>query len=268
MENILDKIVRRKLLEVAERTELHPMKWLESTPLFERHTLSMRKFIRDPAKSGIIAEIKRKSPSKGVINNNISVADVAMGYRDAGASAISVLTDRHFFGGSEEDLKQARENVDIPILRKEFIIDEYQILESRSIGADAVLLIAAVLSPLQLRNFARLAHSLSMEVLLEVHGQDELDKALQAEPDLIGVNNRNLKTFDLSVDTSRKLSSMIPDSFVKVSESGIESPAVIQELRQTGYEGFLIGQTFMQATDPGRAAKEFIGSLKKPLGNG
>ena len=263
MDNILDKIVQRKLQEVSERKGLHSMKLLESAPLFGRQTLSLETFVRDPSRSGIIAEIKRRSPSKGVINSNISVAGVATGYRDAGASAISVLTDGDFFGGSEEDLMQVRQIVEIPVLRKEFIIDEYQIVESRSIGADAVLLIAAILTPTQLKNFVRLAHALSMEVLLEIHGENELDKAVQAEPDLIGVNNRDLKTFDLSVDTSRKLSSMIPNVFAKVSESGIESPAVIQELKQLGYEGFLIGQTFMQAKDPGCAAKDFIGSLKK-----
>lgn len=259
--SILEEILMHKSREVDDRKALVPMRVLESSYYFERQPVSMRAALLDPDKSGIITEIKRKSPSRGVINSDISVVKVSTGYARAGASAISVLTDTKFFGGSNEDLMSVREFNECPILRKDFVIEEYQIVEAKSIGADAILLIAAALEPLQLKKLCDFAHSLRLEVLLEVHNEHELAANLDAGADMIGVNNRNLKTFELNVDLSRKLAPAIPDSMMKVSESGIESPDVILDLKKHGFRGFLIGQTFMQAENPELAAVEFISQL-------
>jgi indole-3-glycerol phosphate synthase len=227
--------------------------------------VSLKKYIQREDKSGIIAEIKRKSPSKGVINPYVSVERTSIGYMQAGASALSVLTDKQFFGGSNEDLTLARKYNFCPILRKDFTIDEYQIVEAKSIGADAILLIAAALNAATLKSLASFAHSFGLEVLLEVHNEEELRENLDAGADLIGVNNRNLKTFELSIEVSKKLASLIPSSIVKVSESGIESVQVILELKKFGYQGFLMGQNFMQHSRPEVACKEFIDDLRKQL---
>ncbi len=261
--NILDKIVEHKKREVEENKDLHPIKELEHGIYFSRQTVSLKKSLRQVERSGIIAEIKRKSPSKGVINQNVSVQRTSVGYVQAGASALSILTDRNFFGGSNEDLSLARSCNDCPILRKDFIIDGYQIIEAKSIGADAILLIAAVLAPAQLKELSGFAHSLGLEVLMEVHNEEELLSNLDAGADLIGVNNRNLKTFELNVETSRQLSKLIPDTMVKVSESGIESPEAIIDLKRYGFKGFLIGQTFMQNNIPEDAAMDFINKLRR-----
>ena len=261
MKNILDEIVAWKVTEVETRKQRTSVHELESRPLFSRTPLSMKAFIRRKDKSGIIAEIKRKSPSKGIINDQISVTATATGYESAGASAISVLTDAHFFGGSDNDLMTARASVNVPLLRKDFMVDEYQILEAKSIGADAILLIAATLTPPVIHKFTSFAHQLGLEVLLEVHDENELKANLGSGADMMGVNNRNLKTFELSIDTSRRLVPLIPHSFVKISESGIESPAVIKELRGLGFDGFLMGQNFMQQPDPGAAAAHFMREL-------
>ncbi len=259
--SILEKILTHKSEEVDERKTRVPIRVLEQSIYFERQPVSMRAALINPDKSGIITEIKRKSPSRGVINSDISVVKVSTGYARAGASAISVLTDTKFFGGSNEDLMSVRDVNECPILRKDFVIEEYQIVEARSIGADAILLIAAALEPSQIKELCDFAHSLRLEVLLEVHDEKELEANLDAGADMIGVNNRNLKTFELNVDLSRKLAPAIPESFVKVSESGIESPDVILDLKAYGFRGFLIGQTFMQAADPELAALEFINQL-------
>lgn len=266
--NILDKIIAEKHREVATRKEKVSIRMLEAQPLFQSSGYSMSAFIRNEDKSGIIAEFKRRSPSRGDINTNVSVADVTVGYAQAGASALSVLTDTPFFGGSIDDLSVARSLNKIPILRKDFTIDEYQIIEAKSIGADAILLIAAALDPTTIRSFCDVAHKLHLEVLLEVHNEEELLANLDAQADLIGVNNRNLKTFELSVDVSRRLAGMIPDNAVKVSESGIESVDTIIELRGYGYQGFLMGQNFMQREHPGLACKSFIGDLQKATAAG
>jgi indole-3-glycerol phosphate synthase len=261
--NILHQIIEHKRKEVAERKELYPVKFLEQSIFFESRPVSMKKYIQREDKSGIIAEIKRKSPSKGVINPHVSVERTSIGYMQAGASALSVLTDKDFFGGSNDDLTTARKFNFCPILRKDFTIDEYQVVEAKSIGADAILLIAAVLDASQLGSLASFAHTLGLEVLLEVHNEEELKKSLDAGADLIGVNNRDLKTFQLSIEVSKKLAPLIPQSMVKVSESGIDSVAAILELKQHGYEGFLMGQNFMQHSRPEVAAKEFIDELHK-----
>ena len=263
--NILDQIIEHKRKEVAERKELYPVRLLEQSIFFQSPTVSLRKYIQREDKSGIIAEIKRKSPSKGVINAHVSVERTSIGYMQAGASALSVLTDKNFFGGSNDDLMTARKFNFCPILRKDFTIDEYQIIEAKSIGADAILLIAAVLDSAQLKSLASIAHALGLEVLLEVHNAEELNKSLDAGADLIGVNNRDLKTFKLSLDVSKQLANLIPSSVVKVSESGIESVEAIMELKQFGYEGFLMGQNFMQHSRPEDAAKTFMNELRKAV---
>ncbi len=228
----------------------------------DRDVLSVRNFMLSPDKSGIIAEIKKKSPSKGVTNDQVTIEEVAQGYEEAGVSAISVLTDHKYFGGSNRYLSRARSTVNVPILRKDFMVDEYQFVEAKSIGADFVLLIAAALEPEKLKRFAKLAKSLGLGVLMEVHNKEELDRSLCDELDLVGVNNRNLKTFDVSVDLSKELAEHIPGDFVKVSESGISDPSVIKDLKTYGYQGFLIGENFMKQPNPGEACKTFIDQLR------
>ncbi len=261
--SILDKIIAQKKKEVAERISLYPIKLLEQSIYFNSETVSMKKYLLRDDKEGIIAEIKRKSPSKGVINHHLNVERTSIGYMQAGASALSVLTDAEFFGGKNEDLTTARKYNFCPILRKDFIIEEYQIVEAKSIGADTVLLIAACLEPQRLKELADFAKSLGLEVLLEVHNQEELQKSLNPSVDMVGVNNRNLATFETSVETSKELASQIPSEFVKVSESGINDPKVVADLRTYGYRGFLIGEYFMQHARPEEATERFIRELKK-----
>ena len=261
--NILDKIIAQKHIEVAERSSLVPAKLLEKSTFFDGKVVSMKKYVCDPEKSGIIAEFKRKSPSKGLINGASSVESVSIGYMQAGASALSILTDTDFFGGSNADLMAARKFNFCPILRKDFVVDEYQILEAKSIGADCILLIAAALLPGKLKELAAFAKSLGLEVLMEVHDGEELDRSLCADLDLVGVNNRNLKTFDVSLQTSLDLVDKIPADFVKISESGISDPATLITLKKAGFDGFLIGENFMKTPAPGEALKEFITQLEK-----
>lgn len=260
--NILDKIIEHKRLEVAGRQSMYPVKLLEQSIYFGTQPVSLKKYIQREDKSGIIAEIKRKSPSKGIINPHVSIERTSIGYMQAGASALSVLTDKEFFGGSNDDLTLARKYNFCPILRKDFTIDEYQIVEAKSIGADAILLIAAALEPARLKQLAGFAHSFNLEVLLEVHNEEELQANLNAGADLIGVNNRNLKTFELSIEVSKTLADQIPNEAVKISESGIESVSTIIELKKFGYQGFLMGQNFMQHSRPEEACKEFIDELR------
>lgn len=259
--NILDKITLDKRKEVALRKELIPISQLEQSVLFERQTISLAKNLRN-SKSGIIAEHKRRSPSKSVINNSLNVQDVASGYENAGVCGMSVLTDGKYFGGSLDDLLTARASCNLPLLRKEFIIDEYQILEAKAYGADVILLIAAILSKDEIKQFSEFAKSLNLDVLLEVHNEEELHKSVMPSLDMLGVNNRNLKTFDVSLETSKSLSNIIPDDFVKVSESGISNIEAIKELQPYGYRGFLIGENFMKTEKPGESATEFIKKLE------
>lgn len=261
--DILQQIIADKYKEVAERKLLRPVAELESSAYFDRPVFSLKQFVTRTDKSGIIAEIKRKSPSKGIIHANVLIEQVSVGYVQAGASAISVLTDFNYFGGSSEDLVAVRKLNACPVLRKDFTVDEYQVIEAKSIGADAILLIAAALDPVRLKQLAAMAHSLSLEVLLEVHNREELFANLDAQADLIGVNNRNLKTFKTSVSLSEELASLIPNEFVKISESGIENPETIIALKQHGYQGFLMGQSFMQHSNPELACRELITELKR-----
>ncbi len=258
--NILDKIVAHKRKEVEDRKSLYPAKLLEKSIYFETPVVSLRKYIQRPDKSGVIAEFKRQSPSKGPINPYASVEKVSIGYMQGGASALSILTDETFFGGKNADLTEARKFNFCPILRKDFVIDEYQIIEARSIGADAVLLIAECLEEKELAGLASFAQSLGLEVLMEVHSQEQLGKITE-NVDLLGVNNRDLTTFEVSLATSMELAKAIPEGVVKVSESGINDPQAIVQLKDYGFEGFLIGEHFMREPDPGKACGYFIQKL-------
>ncbi|WP_422350523.1 indole-3-glycerol phosphate synthase TrpC [Flagellimonas sp.] len=259
--NILDKIVADKRKEVALKKSLIPSVQLEQSVLMERSTVSLAQALKNSA-TGIIAEHKRRSPSKSVINQDLNVQDVAVGYEQAGVCGMSVLTDGKYFGGSLDDLLLARSSASLPLLRKEFIIDEYQLLEARAHGADVILLIAAVLTRDEIKQLSETAKSLDLDVLLEVHNEEELQKSLIPSLDMLGVNNRNLKTFEVSLDTSKNLSKLIPNDFVKVSESGISSVEAIKDLKQYGYRGFLIGENFMKTDNPGEHATAFIKALE------
>ena len=259
--NLLEEIAALKRTEVAERMELYPIAVLERSRLFNTQTISLTKSLIQVRSSGIIAEFKRISPSKGIINASAKVEEVTIGYMQAGASALSVLTDYEFFGGKNEDLIRAREQNDCPILRKDFVVDPYQVIEAKSIGADAILLIAAILTPEETLNLAALAVSLGLETILEVHGLTELSH-LNKHISILGVNNRNLADFTVSLDISLSLSEFISDGIPAISESGIHDPADVQMLKQAGYKGFLIGEQFMAAGDPARACQSFINRLK------
>ncbi|MEM1001755.1 MAG: indole-3-glycerol phosphate synthase TrpC [Bacteroidota bacterium] len=259
--NILDKIVLDKRQEVRLKKDLIPIKQLEVSVLYSRSPYSLSHNLRS-SNSGIIAEHKRRSPSKSVINQSLNVWDVASGYEKAGVCGMSVLTDGKYFGGSLDDLQLARSNSKIPLLRKEFIIDEYQIIEAKAFGADVILLIATILDRSEIKKLSELAQSLNLEVLLEVHNEQELEKSMMPSLDMLGVNNRNLKTFEVSLETSKELSLKIPNDFVKVSESGISSVEAIKELQNCGFQGFLIGENFMKTNDPGDSATKFIKTLE------
>ncbi|MEL6537796.1 MAG: indole-3-glycerol phosphate synthase TrpC [Bacteroidota bacterium] len=262
MATILDEIIAHKEKEVADMMSLFPEKLLEKSTYFDTPIVSMKKYLTDPERTGIIAEFKRKSPSKGVINDSAKVERTTIGYMQAGASALSVLTDTEYFGGANQDLMTARKFNFCPILRKDFVVSKYQIKEAKSIGADVVLLIAAALTPDRLQELAAYAKELGLEVLMEVHDEDELKFNLHDEVDMIGVNNRNLKTFEVSLETSKRLASLIPDKYVKVAESGLKGPDDIVELKKHGFQGFLIGETFMANGRPDRAADRFIQRLR------
>ena len=261
--DILDKIIAHKVTEVAKRKESVPIKQLEKSIYFESHVLSLTGHLKMGDAPRIIAEIKRKSPSKGIINKNIDVRELSTGYIQAGAAALSVLTDTAFFQGSNEDLMMARKDNTNPILRKDFMIDEYQILEAKSIGADAILLIASVLNPKETKKLAQFANSLGLEVLLEVHNEAELQNHPNEFVNIIGVNNRNLKTFEVDIQTSVQLSALIPDDFLKISESGISSPEAITQLIKAGFNGFLVGEYFMQSSKPHLKCEALIRSVKE-----
>tara|TARA_R110000868_G_scaffold30589_2_gene112886 strand:+ start:3119 stop:3910 length:792 start_codon:yes stop_codon:yes gene_type:complete len=262
--NILDKIVADKRKEVDLRKRIIPISQLEHSVLFEKPENSLANALRNSV-TGIIAEHKRRSPSKSEINQSLNVQDVAIGYENAGVCGMSVLTDAKYFGGSLDDLIIARAATNFPLLRKEFIIDEYQLLEAKAYGADVILLIAAILTREEIKSLSEFAKSLNLNVLLEVHNKEELQKSIMPSLDMLGVNNRNLKTFEVSLETSKFLSKLIPDDFVKVSESGISSIEAIKDLKAYGYQGFLIGENFMKTNNPGENAKSFINQLESIL---
>jgi len=260
--NILDAIIAEKHKEVEERKQLYPTQLLEKSLFFENQCISLKEYILRDDKYGIIAEFKRKSPSKGMINEYADIETVSIGYMQAGASALSVLTDEKFFGGSAKDLSTARKFNFCPILRKDFIIDEYQIIEAKSIGADAILLIAAVLSTKETDRLSQFAKSLGLEILLELHDETEMDRINQFT-ELVGVNNRNLKNFSVDINQSIKLAHSIPNNFVKIAESGISNIETLIELKSNGFQGFLMGEKFMATSRPEIACKDFIADLKK-----
>lgn len=259
--DILEKIIADKRREVALKKAIIPVSQLEHSVLFNSRTNSLSKLLQSST-SGIIAEHKRKSPSKQTINSSFTVEEVVKGYQNAGVCGISVLTDMKYFGGSLDDLLLARASVTIPLLRKEFIIDEYQLLEAKANGADVILLIAAVLTRQEIKHLSEFAQSLGLEVLLEVHNEEELQKTIMSSLNMIGVNNRNLKTFEVSLNYSKELADLIPNDFVKISESGITNVSDIKELQQYGFQGFLIGENFMKTDNAGLAASEFIKQLQ------
>ena len=263
--DILEKIVAHKQIEVGGRKQLVSTKQLERSQYFTREVISLKTFLLRPDKSGIIAEFKRYSPSKKDINTHSTVQQVTIGYAAAGVSGISVLTDHRFFKGTSNDLIIARKYNDVPILRKEFIIDEYQLLEAKAIGADAILLIAECLEKEQLARLAKFAKSLGLEVLTEIHSAAQLPK-LTADIDIVGVNNRNLKTFQVDLQHSKELFHKIPSSYVRISESGISHPDTIVDLKQHGFQGFLIGENFMKTEQPGEACAQFIKEIERKSG--
>lgn len=260
--NILDRIVLRKREEVALAKQMTTIKELELRNHFNRNPYSFKDFLLDERRTGIIAEFKRRSPSKGIINDQVSVEEVTSAYAAAGASALSVLTDADFFGGAAEDLLKARAVNEIPILRKDFMIDEYQIIEAKSLGADVILLIAAILTPGEIKNLAAVSKSLGLNVLLEVHNQEELQRSVCDDLDAIGVNNRNLADFTVNIQTSFDLVDQIPAEFMKISESAISDTETIKRLQAVGFNGFLIGENFMKTTNPGAAISAFVSELK------
>lgn len=258
--NILDEIIEYKKSEVADRKLAMSIEALEKTDFFSRDTLSLKQFLIDKSRTGIIAEFKRRSPSKGIINNRSGIVDVTTAYVNNGASGLSVLTDNNFFGGTYDDLKAARIHP-IPILRKDFMIDEYQIIEAKSIGADVILLIAACLTPVQVKQLAQTARNLQLEVLLELHDETEIGHICD-EVDLVGVNNRNLKTFIVDLDQSVRLAEKIGNTKLKIAESGISNLKNITYLKQYGFDGFLIGEHFMKQNDPAESFEKFVNELK------
>lgn len=258
--NILDTIIAKKKIEVVERKLAKSISELENDPFFKNKTLSFKEFLLRKDKTGIIAEFKRKSPSKGIINNISTVAEVTADYVNYGASAISVLTDKDFFGGSLNDLKEATIN-EIPILRKEFIIDEYQLIESKAYGADVILLIATCLSKDEVKKLSNFAKNIGLNVLLEIHNEQELEHICD-DVDVIGINNRDLKSFKVDISHSIDLCNKIPSDKIKISESGIDDVETIHLLKQNGFSGFLMGEKFMKEQNPGIAFAHFVEQLK------
>ena len=260
---ILDKIIAFKKTEITKIKAEVQIKKLVESPYFGREVFSLKKSLLEVGSTGIIAEFKRQSPSKGIINDTATIADVTNGYLDANVAAQSILTDTSFFGGSMADLMEARViNQQKPILRKDFIVDGFQIVEAKAIGADVILLIAACLTSEELKNYGNLATDLGLEVLYEVHTQEDLDKINDLDNKIIGINNRNLNTFEVDLENSIKLSNQIPDSSIKISESGISDPKIIMGLKEYGFQGFLIGETFMKQENPGEACLEFISQIR------
>ncbi len=259
--NILEKIVLSKKASVAERQKLSPIPALVLSHYYSRPVISLSERLRTKKNSGIIAEFKRRSPSKGLINAQAEPGEVSQAYAKAGAAGLSVLTDMSFFGGTTDDLLKVRAANAIPILRKDFIIDAYQVHETKAMGADVMLLIAECLKKKEAKLLASLAKDIGLEVILEIHSEKQLEK-YTPEIDIIGVNNRNLKTFEVNIEQSKRLFEHLPGEAVKISESGISSIEVINELQEVGYEGFLMGENFMKTARPGSACRSFIESIR------
>ncbi len=258
--NILETIIAHKKIEVAERKQIVPQTSLMLTENFNRKCFSLIEKLQSGNSTGIIAEFKRKSPSKGFINEHADVLKVTQGYTKAGAACLSVLTDNIFFGGSTADLVAARVN-QIPILRKDFIIDEYQIAEAKAMGADVILLIAACLTPSEVKFLAQYAVSIGLEVMLELHDESELGHICD-ETILVGINNRNLKDFKVDIEASLRMAKMIPNDKIRIAESGINDAAMIQTFKNAGFKGFLIGEMFMKEANPAEAFNNFVQNIQ------
>ena len=261
---ILDKIVRDKKLEVDKLSSNSSIKELESSSLFSRQCISLKDSILKST-GGIICEFKRRSPSNNNINYKSNISEVVKGYQKAGAAGLSILTNKQYFDGDIQDILEIRDIVSIPILRKEFIVSEYQIIEAKSIGSDAILLIASILSEEEIKNYSSLAKDIGLEVLFEIHDAEELEKLSGENIDIIGVNNRNLDTLEIDLQNSVNLYNKIPNSFVKISESGISKVESILKLREVGYQGFLIGENFMKTDDPFESAYNFIKEVENEI---
>ncbi len=259
--NILEQIIARKKEEVAQQKALVAESVLKQMPFYKAPALSMASYLTMPGKTGIIAEFKRKSPSKGIINDSATVEAVTAGYAAHGASGLSVLTDTDFFGGTLQDLSAATVH-ETPILRKDFMIDPYQIIEAKAHGAEVILLIAACLTPTQVKHLAAVAKDTGLEVLLEIHTKAELDHVCD-NIDMVGINNRNLKTFEVDIAHSIALAKMLPAHLPKIAESGISDVSTILELKKEGFDGFLMGENFMKTEDPAAAFAAFVADLKK-----
>lgn len=260
MSDILNDIVAKRKQTVAQLKMVVPVGAWEMMPLFTKKTISLKEALTNADSTGIIAEFKRASPSKGIINDSANIFDVIDSYENYGASGVSILTEPIFFNGNNDDILSVAGSLRVPILRKDFIFDEYQLLESKAIGADVILLIAASLSPKQVRKLAGYAKKIGLEVLLEVHNEKELQHICD-EVDIVGVNNRNLKTFEVDINTSLRLFNKIPTGKIIITESGISNVETIVTLKQAGFKGFLIGETFMRESDPGKAFKNFVTGL-------
>lgn len=258
---MLKEIIIQKRKEIERKKIERPSKLLDKSIYFDSEVFSLKESILNPERSGIIAEFKRKSPSKGDINIDADILKVVTGYQEAKASGISILTDYLFFGGNNADMIKVRPVMEIPLLRKDFIIDEYQIIEAKANGADAILLIAAILEKDEIWLMTNFAKSIGLEVLLEIHDKDEVEK-INNNVDLIGVNNRNLKDFTVDIQSSIELYEYLPKEIVKISESGISSPENIKKLKEVGYDGFLVGTNFMKTEAPEKAFEEFVKQLK------
>ena len=256
--SILKEIVINKRKEIDYFKKNNPISKIEKSEYFNREVLSLKKSLNE--KSGIISEFKRKSPSKPYINLNADIFPITRGYELSNSSGISILTDSKYFGGSNKDITSIRSQINIPILRKDFILDEYQIIESKSLGADIILLIAACLSEEEVKNLSKFAKSFNLQVILELHSEEELSYLCDSI-DVVGVNNRNLKTFKTDINNSIYLASKISSNFLKISESGISNSTEIFLLKEYGYDGFLIGENFMRNDDPVSACNDFIKEL-------
>lgn len=259
--SILQQIVTQKRLEIEAAQKVRSIEALQDMPLFYRPTISISQRIKEEGSSGVIAEFKRHSPSKKWINQTVDPVEVVTAYQNAGVAASSVLTDEQFFKGSLEDLVRVRAAVDIPLLRKDFMIDPYQMYEAKAYGADVVLLIASILTPCEASSLTDVAHQLGLEVLLELHGESELGH-VNSEVELVGINNRNLNTFEVDVEQSARMAQKLDPKIIKVAESGISSPDMVKYFRSVGFEAFLIGENFMKTADPGQACKDFVQAIK------
>ena len=261
---ILDKIVEDKKIEINKLLSNSSISKLENSHLFSRKCISLKESIKNN-NSGIICEFKRRSPSNQNINYTSSLSDVVSGYEEAGAAGLSILTNKEYFDGDTQDIIDIRDISNLPILRKEFIISEYQVIEAKSIGSDAILLIASILSEEEIIGYSSLAKSIGLEVLLEIHSEDELYKISGDDIDIVGVNNRNLDTLEIDLNNSVELYGKIPSKFIKISESGISEVESILKLKEVGYNGFLIGEKFMKTNNPMESAYDFIKKIENEI---